>query len=96
VTHEVARPVRRDRVGPLQLANVGVPDLDFSCASSLIYKDSWGLVQADGGEPALRERIAKLEGRFALLRVTGLSLLDPEKSQHRGVGQEVAAGQGIA
>lgn len=86
---------------------MGVPDLDFSCASSLIYKDSWGLVQADGGEPALRERIAKLEGRvamltailrlvLALLRVTGLSLLDPEKSQHRGVGQEVAAGQGIA
>ena len=43
------------------------------------------LVQADGGEPALRERIAKLEGRvamltavlrlvLALLRVSGFSL----------------------
>ena len=43
------------------------------------------LVQADGGEPALRQRIAKLEGRvamltavlrlvLALLRVSGFSL----------------------
>jgi putative transposase len=66
------------------------PDLEIprSTAVSWIRRgvgELVSLVQADGGEPALRERIAKLEGRvamltavlrlvLALLRVSGFSL----------------------
>jgi len=38
------------------------------------------LVQADGGEPALRERIAKLEGRVAMLTAQYGPRFHPERN----------------